>query len=76
MSRITLEEAQAKLPEIIRQLTIGAEVAVTEGDQVVARIVGDRRPLRPRPEPGLGRGMMTIVADDDEHLSDFAEYMP
>jgi prevent-host-death family protein len=31
---------------------------------------------RHRPQPGLCKGMITIVADDDEHLKDFAEYMP
>jgi hypothetical protein len=30
----------------------------------------------PRPMPGRGRGMLTIIADDDDHLKDFAEYMP
>jgi hypothetical protein len=29
-----------------------------------------------RPGPGLCAEMMTIVADDDEHLKDFSEYMP
>ena len=26
--------------------------------------------------PGLGKGMISIVSDDDDHLKDFAEYMP
>jgi hypothetical protein len=30
----------------------------------------------PRPEPGRCRGMLAIVADDDEHLEDWAEYLP
>ena len=63
MTSITLAEAQAKLPEIIRQLATGENVAILEGDQVVARIVADRRPLGQRPGPGLGRGLMTIVAE-------------
>ena len=76
MSRVTLEEAQAKLSDIIYQLTPGDEVVITEGDQVIARIIGGWRPLRQRPGPGLGKGMMTIVAADEEHLNDFTEYMP
>jgi antitoxin (DNA-binding transcriptional repressor) of toxin-antitoxin stability system len=71
-----MEEAQARLPDIIHQLVGGDEIAVTEGDQVVARIVSERRPIRQRPGPGLCKGMMTIVADDDEHLNAFTEYMP
>lgn len=31
---------------------------------------------RLRPAPGLGKGMLTIISDDDDHLKDFAEYMP
>jgi antitoxin (DNA-binding transcriptional repressor) of toxin-antitoxin stability system len=76
MPTVTLEEAQAKLPDLIHHLATGEEVIVTEGSQVVARIVGERKPLPRRPGPGLCKGMMTIVADDDEHLKDFAEYMP
>lgn len=73
---VTLEEAQAKLPELIRQLAKGDEVAVTEGELVVARIVGERPLVGRRPGPGLCKGMITVVADDDDHLKDFAEYMP
>ncbi len=73
---VTLTEAQAKLPDIIHQLSTGQEIAITDGDHVVARLVGERRPPRQRPGPGLCKGMITIVADDDEHLKDFAEYMP
>lgn len=75
-STITIDEAQTKLREVIGRLNKGDEVAITEGNQVVARIVGERTTPRPRPGPGLCKGMITIVADDDEHLQDFAEYMP
>ncbi len=30
----------------------------------------------PRPLPGRAKGMLTIHSEDDEHLKDFAEYMP
>lgn len=26
--------------------------------------------------PGLGKGFITIVSEDDDHLIDFADYMP
>jgi len=29
-----------------------------------------------RPPPGLGKGMMTILSEDEDHLKDFAEYIP
>ena len=29
-----------------------------------------------RPPPGLGKGFITVIEDDEEHLKDFADYMP
>lgn len=76
MTTLTIAEVQSQLPEVIHRLNPGEEITVTEGDRVVARIVGDARPLAQRPKPGLMKGMLTIISDDDEHLKDFAEYMP
>jgi antitoxin (DNA-binding transcriptional repressor) of toxin-antitoxin stability system len=73
---ISLQDAQARLPDIIHRLAAGQEVEIIEGNQIVARLVGESRALGTRPGPGLARGMITIVADDDDHLKDFAEYMP
>ena len=74
---ITVEEAQAKLKELIRQLAPGEEVIITENQQPVARLVGDRpKPKPPRPGPGLCKGMVTYVAPDfDAPLEDMKEYM-
>jgi antitoxin (DNA-binding transcriptional repressor) of toxin-antitoxin stability system len=76
MTALSLEDAQARLAEVVHRLSPGEEVALTEGDRVVARLVGDSREVWQRPKPGLGRGMLTIVSEDDEHLKDFEEYMP
>lgn len=75
MPAISLEEAQAKLPELIHKLTPGEEVIIMENNQPVAKLVGSRLGRKPR-RPGNCKGMLTIVADDDEHLKDWAEYMP
>ncbi len=76
MTTITIEDAQAKLPELIGGLAKGEELVITQGDRVVARIVGERSEPRGRRVAGLAKGMLTIVSDDDDHLEDFAEYMP
>lgn len=73
---ISVQEAQMKLAELVHKLVRGEELVLTEGDRVVARLVGERPPAQQRPGPGLCKGMLTIVADDEEHLRDFAEYMP
>ena len=76
MSSVTIEEAQAKLTDLIHQLTPGEEVVITENNRPVAKLVSEPAPVRQRPQPGLASGMLTIIAEDEEHLKDFAEYMP
>jgi prevent-host-death family protein len=75
---ITIDEAQAKLKELIHQLAPGEEVIITENQQPVAKLVGEQHQPKPglRPPPGLGKGFITVVSDDDEHLEDFEDYMP
>ena len=75
MQTITLEEARRRLDEIIDRLTPGEEVVLTRDGKPVARLVaGPGEP--PRPVPGRGKGMLTILSEDEDHLKDFAEYMP
>ena len=75
MVSVPVEEAQTRLNEIIDQLAPGEELIVTRNDRPVARLT----PIsgeEPRPMPGRCKGMLTILAEDDEHLEDWREYMP
>lgn len=75
MATVTIQEAQAKLPDLIHQLMPGEEVVITENNQPVAKLVAP--PVeKQRPLPGRGKGILTILVEDDEHLEDFKEYMP
>jgi antitoxin (DNA-binding transcriptional repressor) of toxin-antitoxin stability system len=75
MQTVTLEEAQSRLSKLIEALPPGEEVIVTRDDKPVARIIAE--PAIPgRPVPGRCKGMLTVIREDDEHLNDFAEYMP
>ncbi len=76
MTTITVEEAQAHLPEIIDRLSPGEPLIITRNDQPVARLVSESKPNRPPRQAGSAKGKLTIRADDDEHLKDFEEYMP
>ncbi len=78
MASVTIQEAQSKLSDLIHNLVPGDEVVITENNQPVAKLVSElpKPKLGLRPPPGLGKGCITIVSDDDEHLKDFAEYMP
>lgn len=78
LATIPIEEAQVHLKALIRQVAAGQDIIITENQQPVARLV--REPSKQqsglRPPPGLGKGMITILSEDEDHLKDFAEYMP
>jgi antitoxin (DNA-binding transcriptional repressor) of toxin-antitoxin stability system len=75
MVTVTVQEAQAKLPDLIHNLTPGDEVVITENNLPVAKLVASPA-HQIRPQPGRGKGMLTILVEDDEHLEHFKEYMP
>jgi prevent-host-death family protein len=77
MTVLNLAEAQARLPDLIRALSPGEEVFITENGQPVAKLIGhSTRPATFRPGPGLCKGMIThIAADFDAPLADMQEYM-
>lgn len=73
---VTIDEAQANLKELIGKLTNGDEVIITDNLRRVAKLVAEPSRVQRRPDPGLCKGMITIGVDDEEHLKDFAKYMP
>jgi antitoxin (DNA-binding transcriptional repressor) of toxin-antitoxin stability system len=76
MLTVSLAEAHARLPELIKGLAPGEELSILEGERTVAKLVGtDSTPLEPR-RAGNAIGKLVILAEDDEHLKDFQEYMP
>lgn len=73
MRWMSVNEVQARLPELVKQIASGDEVVITDHDEPVARLVRQEveRPLIRR--PGSAKGKLRILADDDEHLADFRE---
>jgi antitoxin (DNA-binding transcriptional repressor) of toxin-antitoxin stability system len=74
MHAITLEEAQARLPELVSTLVPGEEIRITREGHLVATLVAPPRESWPC-QPGTAKGILAIVAEDDDHLADFREYM-
>ena len=73
---ITLDEAQAKLKELVHRLAPGEEVIITENQQPIAKLVSEPPKPKQRPGPGLCKGMITYMAPDfDAPLDDMREYM-
>lgn len=75
MPTVTLQEAQASLAELIEQLQPGEPIVITRNEVPVARLLAEARPPRQARKPGSAAGLLTIIREDDEHLTDFAEYM-
>lgn len=75
MTTIGLEKAQAQLADLIHGLEPGDEVVITENDQPIARLIASPAE-KPHPLPGRGKGTLLVLAEDDEHLEAFKEYMP
>ncbi len=70
---VGIDEAQAKLKDIIANLGPHDEVVITENNRPIARLLPT---VSPQPKFGGCKSMLTIVEEDDEHLEDFKEYMP
>jgi len=75
MQSVTIEEVQAHLPELLRKLGTGDEVVIVSQGIPVGRLVPPPPP-KGVPIPDRGKGKLIVNVDDDEHLKDFAEYMP
>ncbi len=73
---MAVEDITLTLPELLDRLSPGDELILTRNHQPVAKLVREKPPERKPRVPGLGKGMITIVSDDEDHLKDFAEYMP
>lgn len=75
MSTVSVEEAQARLSDLIRKLAPGDEVVILEGDRPVARLLPAAHP-RGRRRLGSLAGSVTYMAPDfDAPPDDFREYM-
>ena len=76
MSIVTIEEAQTRLAELIGQMQPGQEILITQDQQTVARLIGEKKADRPPRQPGTLRGTVLYMAPDfDAPLEEFKEYM-
>jgi antitoxin (DNA-binding transcriptional repressor) of toxin-antitoxin stability system len=71
---IPIEQAAAKLVELVGTLRPGEEIVLTDHDQPVAKIIPSSAATKRR-RAGTCEGMLIINQEDDEHLDDFEEYV-
>jgi antitoxin (DNA-binding transcriptional repressor) of toxin-antitoxin stability system len=68
---MAVEDIKLTLPELLDSLSPGDEVILTRNHQPVAKLVSEKPVARKPRIPGLGKRMITIIADDEDHLKDF-----
>ncbi|OAI42303.1 hypothetical protein AYO40_00005 [Planctomycetaceae bacterium SCGC AG-212-D15] len=75
MTPVTIQEAQARLSELIHHLSPGEEVVITENDAPVAKLARTE-PTKQWPcRAGSAKGKIRMAPDFDEPLEEFKEYM-
>jgi antitoxin (DNA-binding transcriptional repressor) of toxin-antitoxin stability system len=76
MTTISIEEAQAKLPELIEQLSPGEELLIVRNQRPVAKLVGEAAASRRPRKPGSAKNVILSMSEDfDAPLEDFKDYM-
>lgn len=74
MTTVTIEEAQARLPELIEHLQPGEEVMITDQGRPLAQVKKAQRETWPC-QPGTAKDKILWIAPDfDAPLDDFKEY--
>lgn len=76
MARITLEEAQLRLPKLISELQPGEEVQIYSENRAIARLIAEPPSSRKPRQPGSAAGTLVILTEDETRLEDFSDYMP
>lgn len=75
MSMVTIQEAQAKLTDLIHDLAPGAEIVIVENSLPVAKLTRTDATAQWPCKAGSAKGKIHIAPDFDEPLEEFREYM-
>ncbi len=74
MPTVTIQEAQAQLPDLIHRLNPGVVLVITENSEPVAKLARTE-PRKQWPcKAGSAKGKIWMAPDFDEPLEDFKEY--
>lgn len=75
MSSVTLEEAQARLPELLGQLGPGEELTITDHGEPLAQVKKVERTSWPSRAGSYRKAEFWMAPDFDAPLEDFKEYV-
>jgi prevent-host-death family protein len=74
MSSVTLEEAQARLAQLLEQLQPGEEITITDHGRPLAQLKKVEQNSWPC-KAGSAKGKIRMAPDFDAPLEEFKEYM-
>jgi antitoxin (DNA-binding transcriptional repressor) of toxin-antitoxin stability system len=74
MYQVGLDEAKARLSDLIETAFKGEKVFIFKDDQQVVQLVPTEPPKR-HPQFGSARGLIVLAEDFDAPLADLNEYM-
>lgn len=72
---VPIQQAQSNLLELIRKLSPGETLTLTENDAPVATVTPTPTPGL-RPPPGLWKGKVIVLSEEDDFPNGFAEETP
>lgn len=75
INRVTVQEVQQNLLDLLASLHPGEGVEIVLGNQVIGRLVADGGTVGTPRQPGSAIGTLKILVEDNEHLQDFSQYM-
>jgi antitoxin (DNA-binding transcriptional repressor) of toxin-antitoxin stability system len=73
--QVKLDEAKARLLDLIEAAIRGEDVFILKDDHPVVQLV-PVEPLKRHAQCGSAKGLVVIAEDFDALLEDFSEYMP
>ena len=75
MPTITIEDAQARLPEILARLNPGDQIAIVQAGEEIARLTRSSRRQWPCQAGSYRKAEFWMAPDFDAPLDEFKEYM-
>ncbi|AFZ06348.1 hypothetical protein Osc7112_1864 [Oscillatoria nigro-viridis PCC 7112] len=75
MYQLDIIERKEKLVELIAAAMRDEEMAITQDNQPVVKLVGIPKQAKPNRQAGSAKGMVWMSDDFDEPLEEFKEYM-
>ncbi|MEG4625157.1 DUF2281 domain-containing protein [Microcoleus sp. w1-18aA5] len=74
MLQVDISEGEKKLLEFIESAKRGEEIAITQDNQPVVKLVVIPKQAKPNRQAGSAKGMVWMSDDFDEPLEEFKEY--